>query len=154
MIGIQNLVRLLPFVAVTAWAAAEITVAQSVCGKRYCKDMRNCAEAHYHMVSCYQHQLDRDRDGIPCETLCGKSVSTMKRRIAKQPFRVDGVANTGFGILDQEDTKQGPEFSCAGKRTCGQMDSCEEATFYLKTCGLHRLDGNRDGIACNSLCRR
>lgn len=43
-------------------------------------------------------------------------------------------------------------FKCEGKRTCGQMDSCKEAYFYLKTCGLKRLDKDKDGIPCESIC--
>lgn len=44
-------------------------------------------------------------------------------------------------------------FTCAGKRTCGQMSSCAEARFYLEHCGASSLDGNNDGIPCASLCR-
>lgn len=43
--------------------------------------------------------------------------------------------------------------SCGQKRRCAQMTSCEEAQFYLRQCGLQHLDGNGDGIACNSRCR-
>jgi endonuclease YncB( thermonuclease family) len=42
---------------------------------------------------------------------------------------------------------------CESKRTCGEMTSCDEARFYLSECGLSRLDGNHDGIPCESLCR-
>lgn len=44
-------------------------------------------------------------------------------------------------------------FTCAGKRTCKQMASCAEAQFYLHTCGTASLDGDKDGIPCESLCR-
>lgn len=44
-------------------------------------------------------------------------------------------------------------FSCVGKTTCGQMTSCEEARIYLQQCGPSRLDGDHDGIPCESLCR-
>ncbi len=44
-------------------------------------------------------------------------------------------------------------FECGSKRTCGQMSSCAEARFYLNECGLSRLDGDKDGIPCESLCR-
>ena len=44
-------------------------------------------------------------------------------------------------------------FACAGKTRCKQMTSCAEAEFYLHTCGLSRLDGDHDGIPCESLCR-
>lgn len=44
-------------------------------------------------------------------------------------------------------------FTCGGKTTCGQMSSCAEAEFYLNTCGVSRLDGDKDGVPCESLCR-
>ena len=42
---------------------------------------------------------------------------------------------------------------CGAKSTCGEMASCEEARFYLKECGLSRLDGDKDGMPCEALCR-
>ncbi|WP_371199592.1 excalibur calcium-binding domain-containing protein [Hyphomicrobium sp. MC1] len=42
---------------------------------------------------------------------------------------------------------------CGTKRTCREMSSCEEARHYLRDCGLRRLDGDGDGVPCNSLCR-
>ena len=42
---------------------------------------------------------------------------------------------------------------CKNKTTCREMQSCVEAKFYLKNCGLTRIDGDRDGIPCESLCR-
>lgn len=43
-------------------------------------------------------------------------------------------------------------FTCAGKTLCGQMTSCTEAKYYLNTCGVSRLDGDKDGVPCESLC--
>lgn len=45
-------------------------------------------------------------------------------------------------------------WTCGVKTTCGQMQSCEEARFYLTTCGVKRLDGDGDGIPCANLCNR
>lgn len=42
---------------------------------------------------------------------------------------------------------------CGSKRYCGQMRDCAEARFYLTQCGLGRLDRDRDGVPCESLCR-
>lgn len=42
---------------------------------------------------------------------------------------------------------------CGAKKKCGDMASCEEAMFYLNHCGLTKLDRNRDGVPCESLCR-
>ena len=44
-------------------------------------------------------------------------------------------------------------FTCAGKRYCREMTSCEEAKFYLNNCGVSSLDGNHDGVPCEKLCR-
>lgn len=43
---------------------------------------------------------------------------------------------------------------CGAKRRCGEMDSCAEARHYLNECGIGRLDGDGDGIPCETLCGR
>ena len=42
--------------------------------------------------------------------------------------------------------------SACGKKRCAQMTSCEEAKYYLAHCHVTTLDGDRDGIPCESLC--
>lgn len=44
-------------------------------------------------------------------------------------------------------------FRCDCSKSCSQLTTCEEATFQLNSCSCKSLDGNNDGIACNSLCR-
>ena len=44
-------------------------------------------------------------------------------------------------------------FTCAGKRYCREMTNCEEAKFYLTQCGVGSLDGDKDGVPCEKLCR-
>ena len=44
-------------------------------------------------------------------------------------------------------------FTCGAKQYCREMVSCAEARFHLQQCGLSRLDGDRDGVPCESLCR-
>lgn len=44
------------------------------------------------------------------------------------------------------------KFQCEGKRTCSQMNSCEEARFYLAQCGVSSLDRDNDGVPCESIC--
>ena len=43
--------------------------------------------------------------------------------------------------------------ACGTKTLCREMSSCEEARFFLVRCGLTRLDGDGDGVPCESLCR-
>lgn len=41
------------------------------CGpKRRCSEMRSCAEARFYLRQCGLAGLDRDSNGIPCESLC------------------------------------------------------------------------------------
>ena len=41
---------------------------------------------------------------------------------------------------------------CRGKRFCSQMESCEEAEFFLTRCGMSQLDRDGDGVPCELLC--
>ena len=45
------------------------------------------------------------------------------------------------------------EFKCEGKKYCKEMNSCKEAMFYLKQCGVSRLDRDKDGVPCETICR-
>lgn len=43
------------------------------CGeKTYCTQMTSCEEAMFHFRNCGLARLDGDRDGVPCERLCGQ----------------------------------------------------------------------------------
>jgi cold shock CspA family protein len=41
-------------------------------------------------------------------------------------------------------------FSCTGKQSCSQMTSCEEARFYIAHCPDTQMDGDGDGVPCES----
>lgn len=43
----------------------------SCSGKRYCRQMSSCAEAHFYLRQCGVASLDGNSDGEPCEMLCG-----------------------------------------------------------------------------------
>jgi endonuclease YncB( thermonuclease family) len=46
-------------------------------------------------------------------------------------------------------------FRCDGRTRCSQMRSCEEATFFLRNCPGVQMDGDGNGIPCESqFCRR
>lgn len=41
------------------------------CGaKSTCKQMSTCAEANFYLNECGLSRLDRDHDGVPCESIC------------------------------------------------------------------------------------
>ncbi|TPQ35538.1 DNA-binding protein [Cupriavidus pinatubonensis] len=41
-------------------------------------------------------------------------------------------------------------FSCDGRTHCSQMTSCSEAKFFLNSCPDTQMDGDSDGIPCES----
>jgi endonuclease YncB( thermonuclease family) len=47
--------------------------------------------------------------------------------------------------------KPGP-LACGTRTYCSEMASCEEARFYFEQCGVQSLDGDDDGVPCESLC--
>jgi hypothetical protein len=41
-------------------------------------------------------------------------------------------------------------FQCEGKTHCSEMSSCQEARFYLANCPNTKMDGDGDGVPCES----
>ena len=41
-------------------------------------------------------------------------------------------------------------FSCDGRTHCSQMTSCDEATYFINNCPGTKMDGDGDGIPCES----
>ena len=39
---------------------------------------------------------------------------------------------------------------CDGRTLCSQMTSCEEATFFVNNCPGVQMDGDNDGVPCES----
>jgi cold shock CspA family protein len=68
---------------------------------------------------------------------------------AWQHFSSSG-AKAPPGVESMPGAIEETKFQCQGKRYCSQMTSCEEATFYLKNCPGVKIDGDRDGIPCES----
>lgn len=41
-------------------------------------------------------------------------------------------------------------FSCDGRTHCSQMTSCDEAKYFIEHCPDTQMDGNGDGVPCES----
>lgn len=84
-----------------------------------------------------QKEADENKRGLWAAEACLTSVPQLSIQASKavSPATIDG-------------------FTCTGKTACGQMVSCAEAKFYLNSCGVSRLDGDKDGVPCESLCNR
>lgn len=127
--------------AVALGVCQPVAFAQDCSSRPYCTEMRSCAEADFYFRQCGHGERDADHDGIPCENLCGDSMSLYLARRA--------VGGGGLGLM----SKPTPDVTCGSKRRCGQMLSCDEAMAYLTQCGVSSLDRDGDGVPCESLCR-
>jgi endonuclease YncB( thermonuclease family) len=67
--------------------------------------------------------------------------------------RAAGLSSSPHAPASVIDRTQASSLACSGKRYCKDMSSCEEARFYLETCGLKALDRDGDGRPCESLCK-
>ncbi len=45
------------------------------------------------------------------------------------------------------------QYRCDGRQHCSQMNSCEEARFFLRNCPNTKMDGDHDGVPCERKCR-
>lgn len=106
-------------------------------------------------------------DGVPRH---GPRASGGRRSIAGAAITIGlvaaggGLAYTQLGGLfsragtaapaatQAPDVSQGSSgtFRCDGRTHCSQMTSCEEAKFFLKNCPNTQMDGDRDGIPCET----
>lgn len=110
-------------------------VITGICGnKRSCGEMFDCEEAKFYFNNCGVSELDANGDRLPCNILCDGNGGT-------KPQSTQSTVNTT------------PNSDCGYKQTCSDMSNCQEAEFYLNSCGLSTLDGDGDGIPCETLCK-
>ncbi len=66
---------------------------------------------------------------------------------SKANFKAGAVTHRQDGAFGN---KGAGKFQCRGKIYCSEMSSCEEAKFYLRNCPGTKMDGDHDGIPCES----
>jgi excalibur calcium-binding domain-containing protein len=47
-------------------------------------------------------------------------------------------------------TESASAFTCDGRTRCSQMTSCAEATYFIEHCPNTKMDGDNDGVPCES----
>lgn len=63
------------------------------------------------------------------------------------------ITNADLHLLNdptKSSAKYRANFSCDGRQHCSQMSSCEEATFFIQNCPNTKMDGDHDGVPCES----
>jgi Excalibur calcium-binding domain len=69
---------------------------------------------------------------------------------AKSDGELGTSATLPIDALSGREDSSSPTFACDGRKRCPQMHSCEEATYFLKHCPGVEMDGDGDGIPCES----
>ena len=63
---------------------------------------------------------------------------------------VEPAASVAEPIAPLLEQPRQPSFTCDGRTHCSQMTSCAEATYFLQNCPGTKMDGDNDGVACES----
>ena len=62
----------------------------------------------------------------------------------------NNISISQLGSLESEQTLNNNSFECDGRTYCSQMTSCQEATYFINNCPNTKMDGNNDGVPCES----
>lgn len=78
-------------------------------------------------------------------------VAAVYSKIANQKSYPDSFKSEKAEVIDiAEPSKLTEQFQCQGKVYCSEMNSYDEALFYLRNCPGTKMDGDHDGDPCES----
>lgn len=69
-------------------------------------------------------------------------------RFSNKAGSESAVLNTAAVIPVQETFSAQKQYSCDGRQHCSQMNSLEEAEFFIANCPNTKMDGDNDGEPC------
>lgn len=100
------------------------------------------------------HRPRRERRTGPLGTLIGVVLLVMIAALAWQRFGASAgpVPNApGTAAIDAP-LAPARAYRCDGRQHCSEMDSCAEAQYFAQNCPGTKMDGDRDGHACEDRC--
>lgn len=98
--------------------------------------------SHYHRN---KHYLELDKQARQARRgLWAQSEQAIEPEQWRKAHPKPGTLKTASSIKTNS--------ACGKKHLCSQMKTCEEAKVYFLQCGVKSLDGNGDGVPCESLC--
>ncbi len=72
------------------------------------------------------------------------------KRWASSALAPPSTARSVASDVSSTTTVQLATFKCDGRKYCSQMTSCAEANSFLQNCPNTEMDGDSDGIPCES----
>lgn len=79
-------------------------------------------------------------------TLSHQEVKTLE----VAPESIETTPISSDAALPKSEPYVESSYHCDGRQHCSQMTSCEEAEFFIKNCPDTKMDGDNDGIPCES----
>ncbi len=95
------------------------------------------------------HRKGQSADS-PISKVVGGLVMVALASVAYTSYKERSTPARPHTIVEAQPETRGEAFTCAGKRHCSEMSSCAEATYYLRHCPNTEMDGDSDGIPCES----
>jgi Tfp pilus assembly major pilin PilA len=71
-----------------------------------------------------------------------------RAQLSGQPATAGHAATTADSLFAA--AQNSPAFRCDGRVSCPQMTSCAEARYFLSHCPGVKMDGDHDGVPCES----
>ena len=65
-------------------------------------------------------------------------------------IQIEGESKDLFFHIKETASQSISQFKCDGREHCSQMSSYEEALFFIRNCPNTKMDGDSDGIPCES----
>jgi len=109
-------------------------------GEAAASKLRNRSEANIHQKSSL---LERFITLVFVVLVGSAGYTFLAPKFNTSSSRPDALASK------QTDTSSG-RFKCDGRTYCSEMTSCAEATFFIRNCPNTKMDGNGDGVPCES----
>lgn len=63
--------------------------------------------------------------------------------------QVEPAADSDW-VAPGDETAPAGRYSCDGRTMCSQMGSCDEAKYFIRNCPSTQMDGDNDGVPCES----
>lgn len=90
-----------------------------------------------------------------CRYATDESLNELEEQAREKEFGVWSLAEIPRNACDNFAGEFQPTLPdrCGDKQYCSQMKSCAEALFYLRECNVTTIDGDKDGVPCETqLC--
>jgi len=68
----------------------------------------------------------------------------------RQRFAPEAAPPAQAPRLQRTQARLDPQSACDGRTSCPQMTSCAEATYFIQHCPNTQMDGDGDGVPCES----